>query len=100
MILYKAWIKIGKNKLFRIKKAKETNKLKIISVAIKKRSKLPVSFKLVNKIGTCKKKNKMLPKKDELKIFFESSYNRFNIKPLERTSSLTPVINAVKIIPK
>lgn len=45
-------------------------------------------------MGIWRIKNKILAKKDDVKIFFESSYNLFRTNPLDKTSSDIPVAKA------
>ena len=59
-------MRIGTTKFFLSKKTKEFTKLNTISVAKNSKSKSPVNLKLVKRIGTCRKKNKMLAKNDEV----------------------------------
>ena len=42
-------------------------------------------------MGIWRKKNRILARKDELRMFCDSSYNLFNTKPLESISSDIPV---------
>lgn len=45
-------------------------------------------------MGTCRKKNSMLAKKEEVYIFLDSSYNLFRINPLDKISSEIAVARA------
>ncbi len=66
-------MRIGRIKLFLERKIKDRTKLKLISVTINKSKSPPVILMFVNSIGTCKKKNRMLAKKVDVKIIFDSS---------------------------
>jgi len=65
-----------------------------MSVAMKRRRDDPDIRTVVNRIGTWRKKYRMLAKKEELIAFFDSSYKRFKTNPLDRISSENAVANA------
>lgn len=89
---------IGKIRLLRVKNKNEFVKLKIISVARNTRRRFPVIFALANRNGTWRKKKRILAKKDEVYIFFDSSYSLLRINPRDSISSDIAVAKAIAII--